>query len=168
MPITIRAVEPGDYAALCEMMAQPLAQANTLQLPLPSLEMWKTRLAEFPKGDHLLVAVLDDKVIGNLGLHVVSKSPRMRHVYGLGMAVHDAYTRRGVGAALVEAGLNLADNWLQATRIELSVYTSNLPAIALYQKYGFTIEGTMRHYAFRNGQYADAHMMARIIVKAGA
>jgi L-phenylalanine/L-methionine N-acetyltransferase len=168
MPIKIRAAEPADYAALCETMAQPVAQANTLQLPFPSLEMWKTRLAEWPKSDHLLVAELEDKVIGHLGLHPVNKSPRMRHVCALGMAVHDAYTRRGVGTALVEAGLNLADNWLQATRIELSVYTSNNPAITLYQKFGFTIEGTMRHYAFRNGQYADAHLMARITDKGSA
>ncbi len=162
MAITIRAAEPSDYAALCEVMAQPLAQANTLQLPFPSQEKWKTRLAEFPQGDHLLVAVPDDNVIGNLGVHAARKSPRMRHVAALGMAVHDAYLRRGVGAALVEAGLDLADNWLQMTRVELSVYVDNAPAIALYKKFGFTIEGTLRHYAFRNGKYADAHMMARV------
>ena len=42
--ITIRAVEPDDYEALREAMSQPIAQANTLQLPYPTLEMWKKRL----------------------------------------------------------------------------------------------------------------------------
>ncbi len=162
MTLKIRAAEPADYIAICETMSQPNAQANTLQLPMPSQEMWKNRFADRPTSDPFLVAQLGDKVIGNLGIHAVSKSMRMRHVYGIGMAVHDAYTRQGAGAALVAAALNLTDNWLQATRVELTVYVDNAPAIALYKKFGFEIEGTMRKYAFRNGVYVDAHMMGRM------
>lgn len=162
MTLTIRAAEHSDYIALCEIMSQPNAQANTLQLPMPSQEKWKNRLAEFPTTDQLLVAQLDDKVIGHLGIHAASKSLRMRHVYGIGMAVHDAYTRRGAGAALVEAALNITDNWLQATRVELNVFVDNAPAIALYKKFGFEVEGTMHKYAFRNGVYVDTHVMGRV------
>ena len=162
MTLKIRAAEPADYIAICETMSQPNAQANTLQLPMPSQEMWKTRLAERPKSDHLLVAQLEDKVIGNVGIHAVSKSMRMRHVYGIGMAVHDGYARQGAGTALVEAALHLTDNWLQATRVELTVFVDNAAAIALYKKFGFEIEGTMRKYAFRNGVYVDTHMMGRV------
>ena len=38
----------------------------------------------------------------------------------------------------------------------------NQHAIALYQKYGFEIEGTHRAFAFRAGQYADGLSMARL------
>jgi putative acetyltransferase len=41
------------------------------------------------------------------------------------MAVRDDWQSRGVGTALMEAALDLADNWLNLTRIELSVYTDN-------------------------------------------
>jgi ribosomal protein S18 acetylase RimI-like enzyme len=34
--------------------------------------------------------------------------------------------------------------------------------IALYEKFGFEIEGTHRRYAFRDGEYADAYSMARV------
>jgi len=44
----------------------------------------------------------------------------------------------------------------------LSVYTDNAPAIHLYEKFGFIIEGTARQFALRNGVYVDAHMMARL------
>jgi len=37
-----------------------------------------------------------------------------------------------------------------------------LPALALYEKFGFRIEGTSPFYAWRNGGYVDAHHMARI------
>jgi putative acetyltransferase len=81
---------------------------------------------------------------------------------GVGMTVHDNFQGQGVGTALLAAILDLADNWLGLRRIELHVYTDNAPAIHLYQKFGFEIEGTARHYAFRAGEYADAYAMARL------
>lgn len=162
MNILIRAAEPADYDAIREVMSQPVAQANTLQLPLPSAEMWKKRLAEYPAGDHLLVAEMDGKIVGNLGLHMAAKSPRRRHVGAIGMSVHDAYHRHGVGTALMRAALELADNWLQYTRLELEVFCDNEAAIALYRKFGFEIEGTMKRHAFRQGEYVDSHLMARL------
>jgi L-phenylalanine/L-methionine N-acetyltransferase len=162
MTITIRAAEPTDYAAICENMSQPIAQANTLQLPFPSLEVWKKRLAEFPVGDHLLVADLDGKVVGNLGLYAAAKQMRRRHVGAVGMAVHDAYHGRGVGSALMAAAIDLADNWLQYTRLELEVYVDNVAAIALYQKFGFVIEGTHPKDSFRHGVYIDCLSMGRL------
>jgi putative acetyltransferase len=67
-----------------------------------------------------------------------------------------------VGTALLEAALDLADNWLNFTRLELTVYTDNAVALALYRKVGFEIEGTLKSYAFRNGRFIDAFTMARL------
>src|SRR3712207_9346998 len=78
------------------------------------------------------------------------------------MAVRDDWQGKGVGTALMEAALDLADNWLGLTRIELNVYTDNAAGVALYKKFGFEIEGTHRRYTFRNGEYVDAYSMARI------
>ena len=162
MNIIVRATEPTDFDAIRETMAQPRAYAGTLQVPLPSAEMWKKRLAELPAGDHTLVAVVDGKVVGNIGLHAIPKSRRRAHAAAIGMAVHDAYQGKGVGSALMKAALDLSDNWLQYTRIELTVYVDNAAAFALYKKFGFEIEGTHKQYAFRNGVYVDSYSMARI------
>ena len=78
------------------------------------------------------------------------------------MAVRDDWQGTGVGTALMEAALDLADNWLNLTRVELTVYTDNEAGIALYRKFGFEIEGTHRRFAFRGGEYVDAYSMARI------
>ena len=43
------------------------------------------------------------------------------------------------------------------TRLGLEVYTDNEPAIRLYTKFGFEIEGTLRRSAFRNGQFVDSY-----------
>ncbi len=162
MNVVIRAAEPSDFAAVCETMSQPIAQANTLQLPFASVEMWRTRLAELPAGSHMLVALVDGKVVGNLGLHPAAKHIRRRHVGAIGMAVHDAYHGHGIGTALMKAALDLADNWLQYTRLELEVYADNDAAIALYKKFGFVVEGTHPKDSFRNGVFVDCLSMGRL------
>jgi putative acetyltransferase len=104
--------------------------------------------------------VVDDRVVGQLGLQ--PGSGRRAHVGYLGMMVHVDYQGQGVGSALVEAVINLAENWLNLSRIELTVFTDNAAGLALYQKYGFEIEGTLRDYAYRDGHFVDTYMMARI------
>lgn len=78
------------------------------------------------------------------------------------MAVHEQWQGRGVGTALLAAAIDLADNWLNLLRLELTVYTDNEAAIHLYRKSGFETEGTLRHYAFRDGVLVDAYAMARL------
>jgi putative acetyltransferase len=69
---------------------------------------------------------------------------------------------KGVGTALMQALVDLADGWLNVFRLELTVFVDNRRAIALYRKFGFEIEGTHKAYALRAGEYVDAHFMARI------
>ena len=161
-PIVVRRAEPSDAAAIHETFLGPRVIAGTLQLPYPSVEMWRKRLAEVPADDYVLVATIAGEVVGNLGLHAASKSPRRRHVGNLGMSVRDDRQGRGIGTALLRAALDLADGWLNYQRLELTVYTDNVAALHLYRKFGFAIEGTCRAYAFRDGSYVDAYQMARL------
>ena len=162
MEITVRHTEPEDYEALHRIMISPKAFAGTLQLPFPSAAAWRKRLAEPPVGLYSLVACAGGEVVGNLGLETFPTRPRRRHVGSVGMSVRDDWQGKGVGTALMRAALDLADNWLNLTRIELQVYTDNAAGIALYEKFEFEIEGTHRRYAFRNGAYVDAYTMARL------
>jgi putative acetyltransferase len=131
-------------------------------LPLQSAEAWRKRLSEPPDGLILLVACVDGEVVGNLGLETFSNRPRVRHAGTIGMAVRDDWQGKGVGTSLMKAVLDLADNWLNLSRIELQVYADNSAAVALYKRFGFEIEGTHRCYAFRDGEYVDAYSMARL------
>lgn len=159
--IVIRHAVPDDYLALHGIKTQPKAAAGTLQLPWQSPEVFRKRLTEPSPDVYTLVALIDGVVVGEASLHVLSR-PRRRHVGQIGMAVHDDWQGQGVGTALMGALLELADDWINLHRIELDVYTDNAPAIALYQKFGFAIEGTLRDYAFRSGRYVDTYVMGRI------
>lgn len=162
--VVVRRAEPSDAAALQALMALPIAQSMTMQLPFPSVTQWQTRLDDPPDGFRMVVACegdADGQVVGFLGLAVATRA-RTRHVASLGMAVHDDWSGRGIGTGLMEAAMDLADNWLQVTRVELSVFTDNGPALSLYRRFGFEVEGTQRMAVFRDGEYVDIHVMARL------
>jgi putative acetyltransferase len=136
--------------------------AGTFQLPYPSRELWRQRLADTSDGTYKLVAVVGDLVVGMLGLHTFPNNPRRKHAGTFGISVHDDWQGKGIGTELLRAALDMADNWLNLTRMELEVYADNEPAIHLYERFGFEREGRLRQHAFRDGQYVDSIVMARL------
>jgi putative acetyltransferase len=158
----IRRAEPDDCTAIYEIYSCPRAYAGTLQLPYPSLEIWRQRLSRQDEGLFSIVAAAGGRVVGMLTIHTEPYRPRRKHAGAIGMGVHDDWQGKGVGSALLQAGVDVADRWLNLTRLELEVYTDNEPAIRLYEKFGFEREGVLRQYAFRDGAYVDAFFMARL------
>ena len=161
MKIEIRHAEPEDADALQAIHADEALYTNTLQLPMPSKTLWRKRLADIPDNMHMLVAEIEGEVVGSLGLQTMT-SKRQRHVASFGVSVKTAAQGNGVGRALINAALDLADNWLDIRRIEITTYTDNTGAIGLYKSLGSVIEGEMLDYAYRNGEYVNAYQMARI------
>jgi L-phenylalanine/L-methionine N-acetyltransferase len=164
MTITVRRASAKDAAAFARIMGDPAVLAGLMQMPYTNETLWAARLAEGEvpgKLDLPLAAELDGQVVGTAGLHPVGVALRRRHVVTLGISVAPEAQGRGVGSALMAALCDYADRWLGSLRIELTVYTDNEPAIALYRKFGFVVEGTLRGYALRDGHYVDALTMAR-------
>lgn len=160
----VRRARPADAADFARLMGQHEVYRNLLQLPLPSEEMWRKRLEGMNEPDRPelpLVAELGGRVVGSSGLHPAPQL-RRRHVAHLGISVDPDAQGKGVGSALMQAMCDYADGWVQVLRIELTVFTDNARAVALYQRFGFRHEGTHRAYALRDGVYADVFAMARL------
>ena len=62
--------------------------------------------------------------------------------------------------------LDLAFITLGLHKLYCEVLEFNRPVITLHHKFGFEIEGTSPRFAFREGQYIDAHHMGRIKIPA--
>jgi putative acetyltransferase len=158
-----RRSRPGDGEMLAAHMADPAVFPGVLQMPHATPPEWETRL-ERNMGDdanvHLLCLV-GDELAGSAGIHRHAR-PRTLHAAGIGMTVSGAWQGRGVGSLLMDALLDVADNWWGLTRVELTVYVDNAHAIALYEKHGFEREGVLRQYALRDGRLVDALAMARL------
>ena len=118
MDIVVRRAEPDDFEAFWRIYQDESAYSGTLQLPLPSRDMWRKRLAEPVEGDFIFAAVVGSEVVGNAGLHHF-KQARRAHAMHLGIAVRSDFQSKGVGAALMKAMVDLADGWLNVTRLEL-------------------------------------------------
>lgn len=158
--IVIRHAEARDAEPLRRLYAHPEVYPNLLQLPHPAPEHWEERLKPQP-GRRWLVACIDEQICGHLGL-VVEQNPRRSHVATFGIAVSAEFQGRGVASTLLKEMISLCDDWLRIDRIELSVFVDNAPAVALYRKFGFAVEGTAKGYALRNGKYVDSYFMARM------
>jgi putative acetyltransferase len=157
---TLRALGVADAEQLHALELQPAMLHGNPSAPYPTLEKTRTRLAKVPSPGVAIAAVSGDILIG-FG-EMIRGTLRRAHTAKIAVGVHEAWHGRGVGSALIAEMLDLADHWLGLRRVELNVFTDNLPALALYRKYGFEVEATHRAAALRDGLLIDSYFMARL------
>ena len=128
----------------------------TAESPTIRLERYSERHVEG------LTALYNDPAVARQVLQMPYQRIRRSHSGSIGMGVAVAWQGKGVGSRLLGELLDIADNWMNLRRVELTVYTDNAPALALYRKFGFETEGEMRDYAVRDGRFVDVYSMARL------
>lgn len=159
--ITIRHGDAHDVDAIRTISAQPAVCKNTPQHPFPSFEKWQQRLERIREQGVSLVAEVDGAVVGYLAPHT-EQNPRRRHAAGLGMMVDAAHHGRGIGSRLLAAAIDLAENWLNVTHIELTVFVDKPSGDRALRKARFSHRRQTPDYALRDGAYASVYRMARL------
>ena len=86
----------------------------------------------------------------------------MAHKASIVTGVLPQHGGKGVGTQLFTAMLKWAES-SELHRLELTVMIHNAPAIALYQKFGFQIEGTKRASLKVDGTYVDEYVMSLLL-----
>jgi len=81
------------------------------------------------------------------------------HVGHLGMGVLNEFRGQGIGRRLMETAIAQA-RVLRLEKIELQVFTANIPAMALYKKLGFVEEGLRKRARLVDGVYDDILLLA--------
>ena len=132
MGVEIRRARDDDRVPLAVIFAAVAEERDGIATE-PPVDI-EARAASWTLGG-TLVAVADGEVVGSI--HV----EKSRFGFGeVGMAILREWRGRGVGSALLEAGVDWArDQGLH--KLSLSVFPHNTAAIALYRKYGFVDEG---------------------------
>jgi putative acetyltransferase len=159
--ITLERFNESHLEGITALYNDPAVTRQVLQMPFQSAEVWRQRLTPDNERVVQLVALHQGAVIGNIGLEQFLRI-RRSHAGSLGMGVAVAWQGKGVGTKLLAAALDIADNWMNLQRVELSVYSDNEAAIGLYRKFGFETEGLFRDYAVRDGMLVDTLSMARL------
>lgn len=160
--ILVRPLEPSDAADLQRLATARDVMHGTLQMPSRSRANVEKRYADVSDpGRHNYVAEIDKRVVGMAGL-MINAATRTRHSAELYIMVHDDFQGRGVGKALMQAIVELADDFIGLVRIQLEVNTDNARAIALYERFGFVREGRLRANVLRSGVLIDSYVMGRV------
>jgi putative acetyltransferase len=159
--VMVRGGSREDWEAHHAIWSQPSVIWGTLQMPHASADWSRIRVQDRrPDRFWLLVAEVDGTIVGTSGMQFGEHD--RSHTGRVGMMVDTMHQGKGVGSALMAAAVDLAENWLGLTRIQLEVYPDNIPGIGLYEKFGFEREGVMQGFAFRDGEYVDVIVMARL------
>ena len=109
----------------------------------------------------VFVAEVDGGLVGYASV-IGGQLRRTTHKASIVTGVLQSHVGRGIGSKMFDTLIEWAEG-SPLHRLELSVMTHNTPAIALYQKFGFKIEGTKRHSLKVDGTYVDEYSMARVL-----
>lgn len=114
----------------------------------------------------VLVCEVDGKIAGNCDIsrHTQLKA---RHRANIGIALTKEFWGLGIGTAMFNELIRIAENWDGLLQLELEFIEGNARARALYEKMGFRIVGVrpdafrMKDGALRN-EYIMMRRMARV------
>lgn len=111
---------------------------------------------------NMIIAMIDNEIVGLCGLHGRDGRVRISHISSLGITVSKKHWGKGVGLALMKAQIEYCKKH-KIAKINLEVRTDNIPAVNLYKKCGFVIEGTNRRSMLINDVYVDTFYMGLLV-----
>jgi putative acetyltransferase len=159
--VTVRPAQPSDAASFLELWRSVVAEGTVVRSEQVRHGVRHYRgVFRKPWTDFgaEIMAVSRDRVVGHLSIRR-EDAPTTSHVATLGIAVAVDWRRRGVGSALLEECLRWARS-VGVHKVMLSVFPHNLPAIALYRRFGFVQEGRLVAYSRKSYGYEDELLMS--------
>ena len=103
-----------------------------------------------------------ERIIGVCSIKIERPDHPWSRNAGFGIGMLKDYYHQGIGTELMKR----MENWAREKRvhrIEGVVRTANLPAIGLYLKCGFVIEGRKRECAKIDGVWYDEYVIAKLL-----
>lgn len=158
---TIRPIRESDTAgfraALDAICRERKYLARSEAPPLESVQ--KFVAANVHAGHPQFVADDSEKIIGWCDALPAAQEFGRAHIRVLGMGVVRDYRGQKIGLRLIEAVIAATRRLPGVEKIELVAHASNAPALALYRKIGFEIEGVKKRGLFADGRYDDLVLM---------
>ena len=165
--INVREIIPDDAAEYWQLRQQIDSETEFLRFEadnyLQTTRRVRSRIELMLAADNQTIFVAEDgdQLIGFLwaagGLYRHNRQ-RVHIILG----VRQPYYRQGIGTQLLRA----CEEWAREQclqRLELAVMAHNFPALALYHKQGFRIEGTAPYALCIDGNYIDLHYMSKVL-----
>lgn len=161
----IREIKSSDAGAFIKFYEQLVKETDNLLPSSEEIKVWEKSeekvITSYGDYKQVFIALEGDKIVGYLGLKR-SHLLKIRHVADFTVGILEGYKRRKIATQLIK----FAENWAKQKdikRMTLKVSEDNIPAISLFKKMGFLLEGTLKHSVNKNGKFYDSFMMAQAI-----
>lgn len=164
--VVIRSAEPDDARGIIDLMKE-LALEPGINLSYiyeeadVPLEKEQDRIRSLEDSLHIVVEDRGE-IVGELSLNK-DRWALTGHIAYLGMLLRKRYRNQGLGTEMLRHGIEWASRNRRIQKIELEVFARNHPAIHLYEKFGFEIEGRKRNAIYRDGEYLDMLIMGLML-----
>jgi len=121
-----------------------------------TLDDIRTYVHDLLSNGHYFFAVLDKETklhIGNVRIEIISK---YAHIGKFSMIIGDSnYHGKGIGTEVVKLVIDIAFNQIKLRKLTVDVVSENTPAVRVYEKNNFIIEGRLKECFFKHNKYFD-------------
>lgn len=161
--LVLRTIQETDYKAV-QVYLKQLAKETIFTNQYPNRpEKTQEEFNKMIQRSWFMMAMDGDQVAGFISTHILhSDHPWRKHICSFGCHMLKQYTHQGLGHKFMD----LMEQWAKENhihRIEGSVREKNIPAIGLYLKHGFVLEGLMRDKACINGVWHNEYMISKMV-----
>lgn len=167
--LILRGAGKSDAAALLAFFKQVGSESSYLTLDEAGVQLKEEQLAvyleetEEKSNNAYFLAFVEGKLVGVLSV-TADYHERVRHIGEVFVAVLSDYQGLGIASFLFEGMLEWVLEVGVIHRLELICQARNQPAVALYEKQGFTCEAKLKWGARdENGQLIDTLLFSKLI-----
>jgi RimJ/RimL family protein N-acetyltransferase len=163
----IRSFRLADAASLTKHIGTYSVARNMATLPHPytldNADEWLAKATAQEPETHFAITI-DDEVVGGIGLELADPA-RMgvsRHDAAVGYWLGETFWDRGIMSEAVAAFTDWGFTALDLVRIDAVVYARNPASAWVLAKAGFEFEGRLRARYFKEGEFLDGLLFAKI------
>lgn len=160
---TPRSEDLDDLMALINSLVDDKAEiARTEKVTREEEAEWLPKMLASLEKDELffLVAEVDKKLVASSDIHILRGDEK--HVGVLGIVIMNGFRDLGIGTEMMKTLMEQAAT-LGLKVLTLQAFATNKRAVHVYEKMGFVQTGRVPMKHFREGQYIDEVIMAKLI-----
>jgi len=156
---TIRSFRPSDATSLMKHCGTYSVARNMSNIPHPyslqDAEEWIALASGGTPETHFAIAIADE-VVGGIGLMVSGHSAE------IGYWLSESYWGRGIVSEALAALTEWAFTELHVVRLHAAVYARNPASARILEKAGYEFEGRLRARYFRDSEFIDGLLYAKV------
>lgn len=161
--LTIREAIETDATAIKDIV-NSIAAEKYYVVPERSREDWDETIKDIKSNKGLIIVAQVNANIVAMATLTRGRLEKNKHTVQLGIIILKKFRRLGIGTAMMDYLIEWARKQEGLEKISLTVFSTNKPAINLYQKFGFEIEGISKKQYKIEGKYVDDIIMGKFLI----